>query len=70
MILFQIYMSHNGTYGVAIMIGASFYWFISGFREDYKYFASKRFERRNLWTAYFLQLFFVAIIGIIVWVII
>lgn len=43
----------KGSYIVQVAIGAFIYYLASGFGNNYSYFHSKEFERKNFWTGYF-----------------
>ena len=38
------------------MIGAFVYYLASGFAENYSYFYSEKYEKRNFWTGYILTI--------------
>ena len=61
-------MSNNkGRYGVAVMLGAIFYWLISGRKRPFQYYESPEFESKNLRAGYLLQLAFVVLFILAAW---
>lgn len=60
-------MKHH--YLFQTMIGAFVYYLASGFAENYNYFYSEKFEKRNFWTGYIativLFIFFIVLLTLV-----
>jgi len=49
-------MSATGAYQFSIMAGAIFFYLLSGLKNEFSFYNSGRFKRKNLWVGYTLQL--------------
>ncbi len=54
-------MVTNGAYQFSKMLGAIFYYLISGLKNNFDFYNSEKFNTRNIWTGYVIQLTFMAI---------